>query len=305
MQVHVSYAIEASPPLRRFIAQAEAGCRRAEPQAFWRMREAFDGILQPRLWQDVYLAAIEGAAARPTYDGGRDWHVSGLALYESDDWLLSLRNSNANDVGLPPAEAQAAQRNDLVSTRTAPAMLAVVSPHAETFSFYRLPADFDPDIHDPRYRIAHDRDEQVPAWQRVDVRADIETVELRPRAAARWSVLEFSLKPVCMQRWEFRKSSGMPVGTTLANTRSAALMAMLAELARARCVAALDEVASLLEHPDFNVRWAAARCLGKLDAGETRKALSRLCGDAHPAVASMASSALEALGVPSPGGRAG
>jgi HEAT repeat protein len=93
---------------------------------------------------------------------------------------------------------------------------------------------------------------------------------------------------------------GMPVGTALANSRSAALMAMLAELARARCVAALDEVVSLLEHPDFNVRWAAAKCLGKLDAGVTHQALVKLAGDPHPTIASMARSALAALGATVP-----
>jgi hypothetical protein len=295
MQPHISYALAGSARLARFLQEAEQTCLRAQPELFWQMRESFDAILEPSIWQEVYLQAIQGMLDRPDYDGGRDWHANGMALYESDEFLLSLRSNADNGVG-PPREGTA--RDELISTRSAPAMLAVLSTSPETFSFYRLPVDFEQDVFNPHHRITHDRDETVASWQRVDIRAPAETVEVVPRSGPPWCLMEFSLKPVFMQRWEFHKHSGAPVGATLSNNESARLVAMLGELARIGRKDARRQILALLEHRDFNVRWAAAKCLGKCSPQDLRWVLGRLCSDPHPLVCSLAAKTLAALGEP-------
>ncbi|WP_082583076.1 HEAT repeat domain-containing protein [Frateuria sp. Soil773] len=295
MKNHFSYAFRDSEALSHFIKCATKHCDRRRPEEFWEMRNEFDGILRKEIWQDVYAKCIGHIAEHPACDGGMNWHVTGLSIYESDEFSLALRSSNNNQVGARADDGGAGPGTGLVSTHPAPAMLSLMYPSQKTFSFYRLPPGFDPDVYDPDHRITHHRDECIPSWRRIEVHSSREILEIAPGQEGRWNLLEFSLKPVSAQRWEFQKSNGTPSAAILTTNRSATLLSMLNEIARGNHREALSEVAGLLDHPDFNVRWSAARCIGKLDPGALRTALQKLSSDPHPWVSSMAASALETL----------
>ena len=283
----VSPAVRGIPALSGFIDEASGRCRRSDPSTFWSMQSSFDALLQPQVWQAFYLAVVESVLARPAFDGGREWHSSGLAVYDGQECSLSLRIRNDNDADLPePAESERA----LVSTRPAPAMLASLSEQPLPLRFHPLPVDTDLDVYDPACRLAPHRDVVAQAWSRVDVHAPLEIVEVRALTHQPWCLLEFSLKPLVMQRWEFDASTGAPVGAALATTHSACLLAMLDEITRYRFADAWPEVSSLTDHADFNVRWAALRCLGKIHPPAAIEALGRLKSDRHPMVAAMAAS---------------
>ena len=118
MHKHVSSAIAGNAELERFIERAEACCSRENPDLFWGMRKDFDQILCKSIWQDVYLRSIQRIIDPPTFDGGRDWHVNGLAIYESNEFSLSIRTSNNNEIGIPPTETKILH-TDLISSRSA------------------------------------------------------------------------------------------------------------------------------------------------------------------------------------------
>lgn len=270
--------------------------------AFWAMRQAFDRLLHRALWERVYAGIVDGILSRPTFNGGREWHASGVALFESSECYLSLRTNNNSEIGLQFDLAVADGGTGVVATRPAPAMLASLSDTPLPLVFHALPAGTRLEVFDPECCLGPGRKELAHPWTRVDVHAPEEVVEVLSTHREPWCLLEFSLKPLSSQRWDFDRATLKPLGAALTHSESKLLLAMLSELARAGHSGATPEVMRLLQHEDFNVRWAALRCLGKISPNDVQTALHRLKNDPHPFIATMANNILASSSAVDSGG---
>lgn len=287
MNTFISPAIRGNASLEAFVDCAFRLRRDDGMPAFWSMRTAFDALLHRDLWERFYVEVVDGILTRPNFDGGREWHAGGLAIFDSDECFLSLRTSNQSQIGVRVSQPADSSDSGVIATRPAPAMLASFSDSPLPLVFYTLPLSVHLEVFDPSCRLGPATVSLAEPWTRIDVDAPRETMEVLSTHSDAWCLLEFSLKPLVAQRWDFNRKTLTPLGATLAHGDSAVLLTMLAELARARYKVAAPEVRRLLQHGDFNVRWSALRCLAKISPDSVAAALLQLRDDPHPFIAAM------------------
>ncbi|PTR33607.1 hypothetical protein C8J98_103370 [Luteibacter sp. OK325] len=283
--VQLARAARAVPELRRFAELAASIIEVERPASFWELRDAFDELLKPSIWSAFHNAMLRDLADAVPLTELPEWHWHGVTVCQSPDFSLVLTSETHSDGGRPAAPSDT--DTPVATTMAAPEMLAVLSPQPVLAERYGMAAGSDIEVFDPFAWLMPRGTEMLQPWLRFDVDAPREACHLEAGEQP-LCLLTFAASSVVWQRWEFERGTGRPVQPVQTSNQTRAILVMLDELARARHAEAVPDVRALLDHPYFQVRWEAARCLGALDTAVAREALHLLANDRHPHVAAVA-----------------
>lgn len=295
MITHESYALAQVPTLREFLHNVDRKIIRADPASFWVAVSGFERFIRKDVWDQVFADAISMVTKDQSFNGGRDWGVQGFLLCETDGFHFSMRSSKRKEIGRNVVDHVVETSDTISSVMAAPSVMFAVAAHPVGFNVFSMSQSSDLDVFDPRQRIQFRGHRTYSAWTRIDIDAPRETLELDKESLADCCIIELAMKPVVAQRWEFDRNSGEPVGAVMLSRESVVLKSMLQEIARARYAPAIDHVADLIEHPDFNVRWTCMQTAFAIDANVGRRLLERLTSDTNTYVRSSALNVLRSM----------
>ncbi|UPG88752.1 hypothetical protein L2Y96_15230 [Luteibacter aegosomaticola] len=281
---HMSYAVARVPELVNFLRTVDERLVKHNESSFWPAVEGFESIIQRDIWDQVFSRAAGKLVSDPLYNGGRDWGVQGFLLCESDAFHFSVRSTKRKELGRNVVDPVDERMTAISSTMAAPSVIFAVGPEKVGFHVFSMPSSADLDVFDPTARIESRGGREFLPWTRIDIDAPRETLELNSDSAEHCCIVELAMKPSRSQRWEFDRNTGAPLGAVMLSRESVVIKSMLGEIERFRYVPAISQVADLIDHPDFNVRWACMKCAFSLDSTVGRKLLDRLTTDSNPYV---------------------
>lgn len=295
MIIHESYAIANVPIVRDFIRKVDERLARSDPTSFWPAVSGFERIIDMSVWDQVYACAVDRIATDPSYNGGKDWGVHGFLLAESESFHFSMRSSRRPEFGRNVVDRDMSQGTSIVSIAAAPSVMFVATRDPVEFNVYAMPSSANLDEFDPDVAIENRGTRQYEPWSRIDMDAPAETLEICRESAISCFIVELAMKPVYAQRWEFNRDTGVPIGAVMLSRESVVIKAMVEEIERFRYAKAIDQVADLINHPDFNVRWASMKCAFAIDENVGRSMLELLCLDKNRYVRVTASNLIDSI----------
>jgi len=281
---HITYAVSTIKEFVEFFEKADATIKSNDKDTFWRAAADIDAILKPDLWRQFYNNAIEKLQSDPLYNGGRDWQVYGFTLCEATNFSLTVRSTLQHNIGRNVVDGPTDDDLNIISTRAAPAVLSILSRQPREFVFYSIPPHVNLDVFDPDVPLQESRRQVIAPWQPIRIDGPHEFAEMTPDFQSDTCLLDFSMKPMISQRWEFDARSGFAAAAVLVSTETSTILSIIEEIKRAGYVSALPELLDLGNHPDFNIRWNALRCVAAFDTDAGHKMLVNLQDDPHPLI---------------------